>query len=50
MTQLKGNVANLVIGLLLIAQATIASYGLSHVHELATGTRAQLAAVARATR
>ena len=50
MTQLKSNLMNLVIGLLLVAQATIASYGLTQVRDLAATTHDQLAAVARATR
>ena len=50
MTQLKGNLMNLVIGVLLIAQATIASYGVARFRDLANTTHTGLVAVARATR
>ena len=50
MTEFKGNLMNLVFGLLLVVQASIASYGLTHVRELAATTHARLAAVADATR
>ena len=48
--RLNGDLTILAIGLLLVLQATFASYGVSVVRDIANTTHTQLAAVAKATR